>query len=43
MISLIIYALAILALVCWVLGWCLLHAYLVLGRYLRTHNHKRRT
>ena len=41
MVSLVLYALAILVLACWILGWCLWHAYLALGRFLKTHSHKR--
>ena len=43
MIILILYALAILAFACWILGWCLWHGYLAFSRFLKTHNHKRRT
>jgi hypothetical protein len=43
MISLILYALAVLALVCWILGWCLWHAYLAFSRFFKTRNHKRPT
>jgi hypothetical protein len=28
---------------CWISGWCLWHAYLALGRFLKNHNHKRST
>ena len=41
MISLIVYALAVLTLACWILGWCLWHAYLAFSRFFTTHNHKR--
>jgi hypothetical protein len=40
MIFLILYALAILILACWILGWCFWHAYLVCSRFFKTHNHK---
>jgi hypothetical protein len=43
MVSLILYALAVFALACWISGWCLWHAYLALGRFLKNHSHKRST
>ncbi len=40
MMFLILYALVILAFTCWVLGWCSWHAYLVVNRFFKTHQHK---
>jgi hypothetical protein len=43
MIFFILYALAVLILVCWILGWCFWLAYLAFSRLFKTHSHKRRT
>jgi hypothetical protein len=41
MISLILYALAMLALVGWMVGCGLRHAYLAVSQFLKTHKRKR--
>jgi len=41
MIFIILYALAVLTFVFWVLGWSLWHSYLAFSRFFRAHNHKR--
>jgi hypothetical protein len=43
MISLIVYALAMLAQICWIVGWCLVHAYLTLSQFFHAQTRKRMT
>jgi hypothetical protein len=40
MISLMLYAVAVISLVCRILGWCIWHAYLAYTRIFKAHNPK---